>query len=110
MIRRPPRSTLFPYTTLFRSQSSLLGFGERARVDGVRALAAKPAGAVAPHVGQLLELEAQPRRHRDGGWIELGAAAPRYTAGVEGVAHGDLLSTFSKIRLIRSAPGRLGWR
>src|SRR5437899_6343576 len=26
MIRRPPRSTLFPYTTLFRSRS-LLGFG-----------------------------------------------------------------------------------
>src|SRR2546430_9523897 len=25
MIRRPPRSTLFPYTTLFRSQSSLAG-------------------------------------------------------------------------------------
>src|SRR5256886_11685162 len=25
MIRRPPRSTLFPYTTLFRSQSSLRG-------------------------------------------------------------------------------------
>src|SRR2546427_8721633 len=25
MIRRPPRSTLFPYTTLFRSQS--LGYG-----------------------------------------------------------------------------------
>src|SRR5256885_3633080 len=24
MIRRPPRSTLFPYTTLFRSRSSLL--------------------------------------------------------------------------------------
>src|SRR3712207_8508655 len=24
MIRRPPRSTLFPYTTLFRSKSSLL--------------------------------------------------------------------------------------
>src|SRR2546426_10587968 len=24
MIRRPPRSTLFPYTTLFRSQTSLL--------------------------------------------------------------------------------------
>src|SRR3989442_2006184 len=24
MIRRPPRSTLFPYTTLFRSQSSTL--------------------------------------------------------------------------------------
>src|SRR2546430_8672002 len=25
MIRRPPRSTLFPYTTLFRSQTELLG-------------------------------------------------------------------------------------
>src|SRR3712207_8660111 len=34
MIRRPPRSTLFPYTTLFRSQR-----GERAR--GVRARAAR---------------------------------------------------------------------
>src|SRR5258708_31981472 len=25
MIRRPPRSTLFPYTTLFRSQLTLIG-------------------------------------------------------------------------------------
>src|SRR2546430_7643970 len=25
MIRRPPRSTLFPYTTLFRSPSSMIG-------------------------------------------------------------------------------------
>src|SRR5687768_18175151 len=25
MIRRPPRSTLFPYTTLFRSRAQLLG-------------------------------------------------------------------------------------
>src|SRR5260370_3534044 len=28
MIRRPPRSTLFPYTTLFRSASEPLGFGQ----------------------------------------------------------------------------------
>src|SRR3712207_6974831 len=38
MIRRPPRSTLFPYTTLFRSALELLetrgGVGER---DGVPA-------------------------------------------------------------------------
>src|SRR2546428_6503871 len=27
MIRRPPRSTLFPYTTLFRSRSSLAQHG-----------------------------------------------------------------------------------
>src|SRR5438874_12267049 len=32
MIRRPPRSTLFPYTTLFRS---VLGLG---RIDGARRL------------------------------------------------------------------------
>src|SRR6476661_9615408 len=28
MIRRPPRSTLFPYTTLFRSMDVALGLGE----------------------------------------------------------------------------------
>src|SRR3712207_8209780 len=28
MIRRPPRSTLFPYTTLFRSQTIIKGMGE----------------------------------------------------------------------------------
>src|SRR2546426_9359424 len=27
MIRRPPRSTLFPYTTLFRSLGQIVGFG-----------------------------------------------------------------------------------
>src|SRR5260370_23208144 len=29
MIRRPPRSTLFPYTTLFRSQDVFLSMWER---------------------------------------------------------------------------------
>src|SRR3712207_7528672 len=33
MIRRPPRSTLFPYTTLFRSQELARGSGEA--VDGL---------------------------------------------------------------------------
>src|SRR3712207_8348162 len=35
MIRRPPRSTLFPYTTLFRSRGRLRGGGrcERGPVD-----------------------------------------------------------------------------
>src|SRR5690348_17511307 len=27
MIRRPPRSTLFPYTTLFRSEAAILNIG-----------------------------------------------------------------------------------
>src|SRR3712207_8030525 len=29
MIRRPPRSTLFPYTTLFRSEGLVKGIGDR---------------------------------------------------------------------------------
>src|SRR3712207_8125587 len=37
MIRRPPRSTLFPYTTLFRSESFVL-----ARADGLRHALARP--------------------------------------------------------------------
>src|SRR3712207_8724043 len=28
MIRRPPRSTLFPYTTLFRSRAEQMGFDQ----------------------------------------------------------------------------------
>src|SRR2546430_6510920 len=44
MIRRPPRSTLFPYTTLFRSDSTwaraalLTGFSQYAPNDGVSAV------------------------------------------------------------------------
>src|SRR2546429_6529666 len=33
MIRRPPRSTLFPYTTLFRSSFRLLRFAQDPRVE-----------------------------------------------------------------------------
>src|SRR3712207_8904266 len=36
MIRRPPRSTLFPYTTLFRSQSTALSSGVRDAHAGLR--------------------------------------------------------------------------
>src|SRR2546422_8011029 len=34
MIRRPPRSTLFPYTTLFRSQGAQLALSQR-KADSV---------------------------------------------------------------------------
>src|SRR2546427_3053269 len=46
MIRRPPRSTLFPYTTLFRSHE-LVQPGPGARVDPLLAVAAgeRPNGA-----------------------------------------------------------------
>src|SRR3989449_6685271 len=35
MIRRPPRSTLFPYTTLFRSPDPRLTVGEARRAAGL---------------------------------------------------------------------------
>src|SRR2546425_7287137 len=36
MIRRPPRSTLFPYTTLFRSRSHRVGRDQRAEAAHAR--------------------------------------------------------------------------
>src|SRR3712207_7330916 len=36
MIRRPPRSTLFPYTTLFRSRAAVVGDGGGAVLDLAR--------------------------------------------------------------------------
>src|SRR3712207_9355877 len=36
MIRRPPRSTLFPYTTLFRSRSTVYRWVTTARDEGRR--------------------------------------------------------------------------
>src|SRR2546430_8297568 len=36
MIRRPPRSTLFPYTTLFRSHTPFSGTDRSASPDGRR--------------------------------------------------------------------------
>src|SRR5687767_15308322 len=50
MIRRPPRSTLFPYTTLFRSHR-----GDVHRRDGHPPIAADAVGVVArSHLGPVL--------------------------------------------------------
>src|SRR3712207_8697794 len=51
MIRRPPRSTLFPYTTLFRSALALVlgGRGAPGRRDQVRA---GPVCLTQPHTVQ----------------------------------------------------------
>src|SRR3712207_8877984 len=59
MIRRPPRSTLFPYTTLFRSG---LRLGERVR---------PVIGVLSPHVGHRhLTARERPR-------IEVAAKVPQ---------------------------------
>src|SRR5438093_4442534 len=39
MQRRPPRSTLFPYTTLFRSSPANAGLSDRKRARGLLAVA-----------------------------------------------------------------------
>src|SRR3989441_8118087 len=56
MIRRPPRSTLFPYTTLFRSVGIAALAGEEERPE--------PSEIVAPHVlpGRIVALDGADRR------------------------------------------------
>src|SRR3712207_8087592 len=49
MIRRPPRSTLFPYTTLFRSAFAALGV--RTVIDLRRPWEVRKHGRVAEHYG-----------------------------------------------------------
>src|SRR3989449_6418472 len=55
MIRRPPRSTLFPYTTLFRSRGAERGGVERGRRQAAEVAHAtaqerrlRPVGSVSP--------------------------------------------------------------
>src|SRR3712207_8536609 len=50
MIRRPPRSTLFPYTTLFRSFQGRLTFGDRSRPIALRDIEITTTAARARHV------------------------------------------------------------
>src|SRR2546430_6834286 len=96
MIRRPPRSTLFPYTTLFRSAGAALpDVRRRARTLLGAVLQLRAAARVAGHdeadgsrvlllrlggVGQLLVLPlVRARHHRPG--LEPGAA--QGTQGVQ---------------------------
>src|SRR2546423_10174588 len=52
MIRRPPRSTLFPYTTLFRSAPREDGHHGGARTDGQERDAARGRGGPAEEVDE----------------------------------------------------------
>src|SRR5258705_2120121 len=53
MIRRPPRSTLFPYTTLFRSLAGLVD--ERVEVDEQPLQIGREVADVAQRGGEVLE-------------------------------------------------------
>src|SRR2546426_2236603 len=57
MIRRPPRSTLFPYTTLFRSRQELIGdLGDR-QVGDVELVLADQVQQQVERAGELLQLD-----------------------------------------------------
>src|SRR3712207_7631808 len=86
MIRRPPRSTLFPYTTLFRSVGHLAAdalFGRAARVH-VRRARALPAGELRRrllYARRDLEVGARPlAKRRDGGRGDARGADARLVA------------------------------
>src|SRR2546426_12721637 len=74
MIRRPPRSTLFPYTTLFRS--ALVGNGETGRVQSQR---------IPPRHGHRLPAELTPTCAMLVQAQEIGRASRRGRAEISGV-------------------------
>src|SRR5258708_13218339 len=59
MIRRPPRSTLFPYTTLFRSQAEVV----RAKKDFTSRLLAELIELTADRVDVLVEVQMRSEEH-----------------------------------------------
>src|SRR5207253_7278258 len=69
VLRRPPTSTLFPYTTLFRSRASdqPAAFIDRLRLDEkrLRAMAAamREVAALPDPVGEVVESYARPNGH-----------------------------------------------
>src|SRR5256885_7646899 len=77
MIRRPPRSTLFPYTTLFRSQ------GGQFLYLGIEALPAL--GGLAAGLGRRLGLRLLPQRGEGRHPVVVGGQ--RAKAGVVGIGH-----------------------
>src|SRR3989449_10933309 len=93
MIRRPPRSTLFPYTTLFRSHDILAGGLAGRDGDGLVVLlrgrhahAPRVLDAVAPGlVGEEIEplLQVTGDVHRARGAEDVGEPRPRHGPGKE---------------------------
>src|SRR2546427_7115315 len=59
MIRRPPRSTLFPYTTLFRSHLSLDAMLDKVTALGLEAMEIGTGGYPNNHHCPLDDLETQ---------------------------------------------------
>src|SRR3989454_1748521 len=63
MIRRPPRSTLFPYTTLFRSDEAIAARALGTALDGMPG--DRPGGEQVPRIGAPPEGVDQRRRSEE---------------------------------------------
>src|SRR3989441_7154944 len=95
MIRRPPRSTLFPYTTLFRSDLTLLDarhgvLGDRPGDEGERRVQHRDIDELpAPGVRPLVERagDGQRRRHTADRVAYREPRACRATGGLAGDRH-----------------------
>src|SRR2546425_6847266 len=77
MIRRPPRSTLFPYTTLFRSHCAMSGEGPTRRPD--------------PHIDRawFLRCAARPGRWKEPSPINMGirSRSEEHTSELQSLAY-----------------------
>src|SRR2546425_2674473 len=71
MIRRPPRSTLFPYTTLFRSQR-----------PGTQVRRVAPFGTILVPIAATSELRWDPGDYAGVDFAPLFRLAPQFAAGV----------------------------
>src|SRR2546426_10324900 len=89
MIRRPPRSTLFPYTPLFRSATPAFGPVSRSRPSVPHFRPAPPAPAVAGFPRMTIAAVNRARLKVDGPYpLRRGAwYAVRAVANDEGVVH-----------------------
>src|SRR3712207_7472086 len=74
MIRRPPRSTLFPYTTLFRSDVGLEAVAEEAPVGQAEGLSGER-GELADAVGHVEQALVADEGAEEGGGGAVGAGA-----------------------------------
>src|SRR2546421_7494920 len=80
MIRRPPRSTLFPYTTLFRSRPE--GAAQRAHDPGSDG--ALEAQRVADRDHELTHAQGgRVAERRGGGWIPADARSEEHTSELQ---------------------------
>src|SRR5260221_6131180 len=65
MIRRPPRSTLFPYTTLFRSREPCLAGADHGDVDLLGHSMRSPSAASTEKVDEIGRATSELQSHSD---------------------------------------------